>query len=146
VRRTADSDFKQIKTPQTVLGVTKGREPGRPRRVWFRLVPRGENAPHHILVEGNPERQANLLRDPRTAQVGFRCFMSTTAAMTSWVGPLRPGSSCTWGENRCRYFRFVSALNSVEGFRTIAERISRPGRMRSAQTPTTKAISEAEIW
>jgi hypothetical protein len=33
----------------------------------------------------------------------------------------------------------------VEGFRTIAERISRPGRIRSAQTPNDHAISEAEI-
>ena len=24
-------------------------------------------------------------------QVGFRCFMLTTAAMTSWLGPLEPG-------------------------------------------------------
>jgi len=67
--RAQDSRFalKQIETPETVLGVPKDREPGRPRRVWFRLVPRGENAPHHILVDGNPERQGHLLRDPRTA-------------------------------------------------------------------------------
>src|SRR3989442_5182547 len=35
---------KQFETPQTVLRVTKNREPGRPDRVWFRLVPSGENA------------------------------------------------------------------------------------------------------
>jgi len=44
---------KQIKTPQTVLRVTEGREPGRPRRVRFRPVTNGENSPHHILVDGN---------------------------------------------------------------------------------------------
>jgi hypothetical protein len=51
--------------------------------------------------------------------------------MSSWVGRFGPGFFRTWGENRRRHFRFVSArwrLNSVEGFRTIAERISRPGR------------------
>jgi hypothetical protein len=58
---------KQIKTPQTVLRVTKDREPGRPRRVWFWLVPSRENASHHILVEGNTEGQGDLLRDPWTA-------------------------------------------------------------------------------
>jgi hypothetical protein len=47
---------KQIQTPQTVRGVTQDRKSGRPRRVWFRLVPRGEHASHHILVDGNPER------------------------------------------------------------------------------------------
>jgi hypothetical protein len=25
-------------------------------------------------------------------QLGFRCFMSTTAAITSWLGPLGPAS------------------------------------------------------
>src|SRR5262249_1997842 len=46
---------KQVETPQTVLCVTQDREPGRPRRIWFRLVPIRENAPHHILVDGNTE-------------------------------------------------------------------------------------------
>src|SRR5262249_58774007 len=104
---------------------------GRPRRVWFRLIPSGENAPHHILVDGNPERQAIWCAIRGHPQVGFRRFLSTTAAMTSWVGPFGPGFFRTWGENRRRYFRFVSArgrLNSVEGFSTIAERISRAGR------------------
>src|SRR6059036_3688024 len=58
---------KQIKTPQTVLRVTKDREPGRPRRVWFRLVPSRENASHHVLVDGDTEGQRDLLRDPWTA-------------------------------------------------------------------------------
>src|SRR6267142_4542161 len=52
---------KQIKTPQAVLRVTKDREPGRPRRVWFRLVPSGENAPHHVLVDGDTEGQRDRL-------------------------------------------------------------------------------------
>jgi hypothetical protein len=58
---------KQVETSQTVLRVTQDREPGRPRRVWFRLVPSRENAPHHILVDGNTEGQRDLLRDPWTA-------------------------------------------------------------------------------
>ena len=33
---------KQIKTPHTVLRVTEEREPGRPSRVWFGLVPHEE--------------------------------------------------------------------------------------------------------
>src|SRR6267142_2500455 len=55
--RAEDGRFapKQIKTPQTVLRVTKDCEPGRPRRVWFRLVPSSQNASHHILADGNTE-------------------------------------------------------------------------------------------
>src|SRR2546428_14074404 len=58
---------KQIKTPQTVLRVTKNREPGRPLRVWFRLIPSSENASHHVLVDGNTEGQCDLVRDPWTS-------------------------------------------------------------------------------
>jgi hypothetical protein len=47
--------------------VSVGLQKDGPRRVWFRLVPRGEYAPHPILVDGTPERQGHLLRDPRTA-------------------------------------------------------------------------------
>src|SRR2546425_2614423 len=66
--------------------------------------------------------------------------MSTTAEMTSWLGPFGPGFVGTLDEKSRRYFRVVSArwrLKSVEGLSTIAERISRPGRMRSAHTPAT---------
>ena len=58
---------KQIHTPQTVLRVTPDGQPGRPRRVWFRPVPNRENAAHHILVDGNPKGQSDLLRDPWTS-------------------------------------------------------------------------------
>jgi hypothetical protein len=51
-------------------------------------VPNGENASHHILVHGT-EGQVDPLRDSWTAHVGFRCFMSTTAAMTSPTGAPR---------------------------------------------------------
>ena len=57
---------KQIETPQTVLRVTEDREPGWPIRVWCRSAPHGENAPHHILVDGNTEGQGDLLSDPGT--------------------------------------------------------------------------------
>ena len=42
------------------------REPGRPRRTWCRPAPNGENAPHHILCDGNAEGQGDLLSDPGT--------------------------------------------------------------------------------
>src|SRR5262249_31328358 len=51
---------KQVETPQTVLRVTEHGEPGRPSRVWLRPVPRGENAPHDILVDGDVEAIVDL--------------------------------------------------------------------------------------
>ena len=71
-------------------------------------------------------------------QVGFRRFMSTTAAITSLVGPFGPGFVCPADENRCRYFLVVSARwkrGSVEGFRTMATRTNRLGRISSAHAP-----------
>src|SRR5688572_6696731 len=65
-RRTARFAAKQIDTPQTVFRVTEGREPRWPGRIRCRLVASGENAPRHILVDGNPEGQRDLLRDPWT--------------------------------------------------------------------------------
>src|SRR2546426_470357 len=81
-------------------------------------------------------------------QVGFRRFMSTTAAMRSGAGPLGAGFLRTVGENNRRYFRFVNArwsLNSVEGFKTIAERIKRLGRIKSAHTPTTTRSEQRRL-
>jgi hypothetical protein len=62
-------------------------------------------------------------------QLGFRCFMSTTAAVTSWLGPLGPGFLTSFDEKSRRYFCWISArcrLNSADGLKTIAERINRP--------------------
>ena len=61
---------KQIETPQTVLRRTQDREPGRPRRVWCRPVPNGEDAPDDIFVEGDTEGHDDLLGDPRHAKPG----------------------------------------------------------------------------
>jgi hypothetical protein len=46
--------------------MTEDRERGRPNSVWCQLVPNGENAPHHILVDGNTEGQGHLLSNPWT--------------------------------------------------------------------------------
>src|SRR6516225_10120267 len=57
-------------------------------------------------------------------QLGLRCFISTTASMSSALGPFGPGFRRRFGENRTRYFCLLKALSrpsSVEGFRTIAE-------------------------
>src|SRR5882762_3747288 len=100
---------KQIKTPQTVLRVTKDREPGRPRRVWFRLVPSSQNASRHILVMGRPKAKVICCAIRGHPQLGFRCFMSTTAAMTSRLGPFGPGFIGLWDEKSRRYVRCISA-------------------------------------
>ena len=90
---------KQINAPQAIFGMAEHREPRRPRRIWLRCGPHGKNPPHHILVHRKAEGQGDLLRDARSPQVGFRCFMSTMAAMTSRLGPFGPGLFCSVDEN-----------------------------------------------
>src|SRR6516164_5799086 len=73
-------------------------------------------------------------------QPGFRRFIATTAAMRSLLGPFGPGRRRRLGENNMRYFRLHSRLwrcSRVEGFRTMAERRTRAGRMNSVHKPAT---------
>ena len=105
--RVEDGRFasKQIKTPQAVLRVTKDREPGRPRRVRCRLVPSRENASHHILVDGNPEGQSDLLRDPWTSPARVPLFHVDDGGHDFLAGPLGPGFIGRLDEKSQRYFR-----------------------------------------
>src|SRR6516165_11304710 len=71
-------------------------------------------------------------------QLGLRRFISTTAAMSSVLGPFGPGLRRRFGENSMRYFCWLKALwrpSSVAGFSTIADRSRRVGRTKSAIKP-----------
>jgi hypothetical protein len=78
---------KQVKTPQTLLRVTKDRQPGRPGGVCFRLVPSSQNAAHHVLVDGKTEGQGDLSRDSWTL-----CFANnpTDVRTTTQTCPSSP--------------------------------------------------------
>jgi hypothetical protein len=100
---------KQIKTPQTVLRVTKHRQPGRPAESgvgWCRTARMRRTA---SLFMGIPNASVNWCAIRGHPQLGFRCFMSTTGAMTSRLGPLGPGLVGPLDEKSRRYFRCISA-------------------------------------
>jgi len=72
---------------------------------------------------------------------GLRCFVLTMASMSSLDGPFGPGFRPRFGEKRMRYFRFLRVwwkFNRIEGFSTIAERITRVGCMNRVHNPATK--------
>src|SRR5215472_11538427 len=78
-------------------------------------------------------------------QLGLRRFMTTTALMSSFFGPLGPGRRRRWGENNMRYFRFFSRLwkySRVEGFTTIAERKTQVGRTLAAAIQHQKLMPD----
>ena len=73
--------------------------------------------------------------------MGLRCFIWTTASMSSLLGPFGPGLPLRLDENSRRYLRFLRAwwmLKRVEAFSTMAERIRRAGRMQRAHKPATR--------
>jgi len=92
--------------------MTEGRQPGRPRRVRCRPVPSGQNAPDHILVEGNPERQGDLVArsvySPRSDfAVSWRRLRPSVPGWVSW-GPV---SSVPW----TRTAGDLSASSALDG-------------------------------
>jgi len=109
---------EQIKTPETVLRVTQDREPGRPAMSgvgWYRAASMRRTT---FLLMGIPKARVICCAIRGHPQIGFRCFMSTTAAMTSGLGPLGPGFAGFLDEKSRRYFGCVSARwrrNSVDG-------------------------------
>ena len=74
--------------------------------------------------------------------------MSTTAAMTSWLGPLGPGFIGSVDEKSRQYLRWISArcrLNSVDGFEDN-RRTDQPDRADEGRTQTgDHAIRGTEI-
>jgi hypothetical protein len=66
---------EQVNTPQAVLGLGEKRQPGwaissrGPRHVMF-----GEDAAHHVLVQFDAERMANLLGNPQMAEIRVSGF------------------------------------------------------------------------
>jgi hypothetical protein len=75
-----------------------------------RPVVTGENPANYVFVDLDVERQGYLMCDSRTAQLGLRCFISTTKWMSSALGPFGPGFRWRFGENSIRYFRLLMAL------------------------------------
>ena len=67
---------EQIHTPETVLQVSNEGQPGRTASVRFGSVVAGENPSNNVFVDGDVERQGNLLSDSRTAP-GWDCAASS---------------------------------------------------------------------
>ena len=73
---------EQIHAPEAVFHVAREAVwPGRAIGVLSRPVVTCENSANHVFVDLDVERQGDLLCDSRTAQLGLRCFISTTKWM-----------------------------------------------------------------
>ena len=61
------------------------------------------------LLMGMPKARVICCAIRGHPQIGFHCFMSTTAAMMSWLGPLGATLWRPLDEKSRRYFRWISA-------------------------------------
>ena len=105
---------EQIATPQTIPGVAEKREPGRTCRIRVWALMNAQDAAHNILVDLNAKRQSELPGAIRgQPQVGFRCFISTTASMSSSFGPGGPGRLPPLEANNMRYFASSAACGDA---------------------------------
>jgi hypothetical protein len=124
---------EEIDAPKAVLclaqeGQTRGVGPLRIRRTMSLLISIPKAKAICWPIRGQPH-------------VGLRCFIWITASIRSLPGPFGPGLLGRFWENGRRHLRFFMAwwrFKRVEGFSTIAERISRLGRMRRAHKPATR--------
>ena len=134
---------EQIAAPQAVLHMAEKRQP-RWAGIRVRPVVKAQDSANYVPIDLDAKSQRNLLGDSRIAR-GFRRFISTTAVMSSLLGPFGPGRRRTLGENNRRYFLFRRRswrCNSVDGFRVTADRMSRARRMKRAEKPTMIRSSE----
>ena len=95
---------KQIAAPQAVFGMAKEGEPGWTLRMGVRPVMQTQDATNYILVDLDAKGQCDLSGNAGQPQFGFRRFISTMAAISSFSGPLGPGRRRRFGENSMRYF------------------------------------------
>ena len=62
---------EQIHAPEAVFHVAQKSQPRGTTGALSRPVMVGENPSNHVFVDGDVERQGDLLRDSRTAPVGI---------------------------------------------------------------------------
>jgi hypothetical protein len=70
-RNVADSHLNRSILQRLSFHVAEERQPGRAIGVLSRPVVMGENPANHVFVDGDVERQGDLLDDSRTAPTGI---------------------------------------------------------------------------
>ena len=82
---------EQIYAPEAVFHVAQERQPRGTPGALSRPVVMGENPSNHVLVDGDVERQGDLLCDSRTAPVGITLLHFDDRMNEFCTRPLRAG-------------------------------------------------------
>src|SRR5215831_12475545 len=121
-----------------VLCVTEKRKPGRTSRIRFRSVMHAQHTADNTLIDLHTESQRDLLSNAGTTPAGITPFHCHDGLHEVFAGSFRARPTRRLAENNMPYFRWRSTLwgcSRVEGFRTMAERRTRAGRMNSVHKP-----------
>ena len=81
----------RVRAPETVLDVTEESQPGRPAGVRLGSVMSSQNAPDEVFINGDAERQSNLLGDARAAPGGIALFGGDNCVNEFFGGTLGTG-------------------------------------------------------
>jgi hypothetical protein len=83
--------LEQIHAPQAVFHVAQERQPGGAIGVLSRPVVMSENPANHVFVDGDVERQGDLLGDSRTAPIGITLLHFDDRMNEIYARPFRTG-------------------------------------------------------
>src|SRR6516225_5739413 len=138
VRRVADSQRKRSRLQRLSFILPIKREPGWTFRIALRPVMSGENATHDILVDLDAEGQGELLSHSRATPVRITQFHFNDCVDEFFVRSFWARLTPTLGRKQHAVLSFRSTswrCSRVEGFRTMADRIRRARRIKSAHRP-----------
>ena len=82
---------KEVRAPETVLDVTEESRPGRTAGVRLGLVMSGQDTPNDVFIDGEAERQSNLLSDSRAALGGIALLGGENRVNEFFAGTLGTG-------------------------------------------------------
>src|SRR5580700_10837879 len=137
---------EQIAAPQTVLHVAEKCEPGGTSRIRFRPVTNAQDTANNILVDFNAESQSNLLGNSRAAPTGITPFhFQRRRRRVPWKVLSDQAVAHAWSKTTSDTFVSPTGGGDVEGFRTIAERRTRTGRMKRVHRPAMTRSEERRL-
>ena len=121
---------KEIHAPETVLHVSEESQPGRPTGVRLGLVMSGQDTPNDVFIDGEAERQSNLLSDSRAALGGIALLGGENRVNEFFAGTLGTGLAPAFRGEKQAVLALGQDLVKVQKGRRLQNdgRMDQPGR------------------
>ena len=118
--------------------MTEESQPGRPAGVRLGLVVSGQDAPNDGFIDGNAERQSNLLSDSRAAPGGIALLGSENRVNEFFGGTLETRLAPAFRGEKPAVLALGQDLVKVQKGRRLQNdgRTDQPGRPHKESAPT----------